>query len=132
MSLTECSSPPQLNEDQLYAVIDGMGDAEAFEHLAICPLIDPDRLPELEAQCAAFPETPVIVDHLARIGMSGPVKDADVRALCALAGSSRVGTKLLPWSSFGPVKPASWQTVGYMSMDSTIEFELTPRDFMPG
>jgi len=31
---------------------------------AMCCLINPDGLPALDAMCAAYPETPVVVDHL--------------------------------------------------------------------
>jgi hypothetical protein len=34
--------------------------------------------------CAKFPETPVVIDHLARIRADGEIRPADVRALCAL------------------------------------------------
>lgn len=36
MSLTQCSNPPELSEDQLYAVVDGLGDEKTFKHLAVC------------------------------------------------------------------------------------------------
>ena len=36
MDNLQCSRPPQLNEDQLYTVLDGLGDAETLEHLAVC------------------------------------------------------------------------------------------------
>ena len=37
MTVTQCSRPPELSEEQLYTVIDGIGDAETAEHLAHCP-----------------------------------------------------------------------------------------------
>ena len=73
--------------------------------VAICPLIDPHRLPDLAWQCARFPETPVIIDHLARIGMTWPADDNDVRALCTLAVFPEVRVKLSGFYALGERRP---------------------------
>jgi predicted TIM-barrel fold metal-dependent hydrolase len=77
----------------------------AEERLAICPLIDPERLPELDEQCSRFPDTPVIIDHMARIGMSDPIKESDVRGLCALARYPGVCVKLSGFYGLGARRP---------------------------
>ena len=61
-------------------------------------LIDPDGLPEVERMCRTHPGTPVIIDHLARIGADGVIRDADVAAICqtgTLSQSPRQNRRLL-------------------------------------
>ena len=81
--------------------------------LALCPLVNPDALAGIDRMCGRFPETPVVIDHLARIGVDGTIRDADVRALCDLAkhGSVRVkvsafyalGRKRAPYTDLAPM-----------------------------
>ncbi len=77
----------------------------AKERLAICPLLDPEHLPALAQMCAKFPDTPVIIDHLARIGANSPVRDEDVAALCSLARHKNVMVKLSGFNVLGAKKP---------------------------
>jgi predicted TIM-barrel fold metal-dependent hydrolase len=77
----------------------------AKERLAICPLLDPEHLPALSRMCAKFPDTPVIIDHLARIGANGPVCDEDVAALCSLARHKHVMVKVSGFNALGAKKP---------------------------
>jgi len=81
--------------------------------LAICPLINPNALPGIAAMCGKFPRTRVVVDHFARIGLSGQFPEADITALCALAKFPHVhvkasafyafGQKRAPYLDFGPM-----------------------------
>ena len=57
----------------------------AEERLAMCPLVDPDAFLSIDRMCARHPDTPVVIDHLGRIGADGQIRDADVRQLCDLA-----------------------------------------------
>lgn len=68
---------------------------------AMSCLIDPDGLPEVSRMCAAYPDTPVIIDHLARIGVDGNIRDADVDALCGLARHARVLVKVGAFYALG-------------------------------
>jgi predicted TIM-barrel fold metal-dependent hydrolase len=68
-------------------------------------LIDPDGLPELDRMCRKFPDTPVIIDHLGRIGAGGTVGDKDVDALCALAAHPRVMVKVGAFYALGKKQP---------------------------
>ena len=77
----------------------------ADEGLAMCTLVNPNELPALDRQCEKFPHTPVIVDHLARIGMTGEIMDADIRALCALARHPQVKVKVSAFYALGKAKP---------------------------
>lgn len=73
----------------------------AAEGLAICPLINPDALPALERLCARFPDTPVVIDHFARIGIDGEFREADVARLCALARYPKTYVKLSAFYALG-------------------------------
>ena len=70
--------------------VDDLGMAKLWKHagesrLAICPLINPEDIPHIESLCAKFPETTVVVDHFARIGVSGSIDKAQLESLCRLA-----------------------------------------------
>ncbi len=87
--------------------------AAAKHNLAMSCLIDPDALPELERMCKRYPDAPVIIDHLCRIGADGTIREADVKALCALAAHKRamvkigafyaLGKKQAPYTDLGPM-----------------------------
>lgn len=87
--------------------------AGARNNQAMACLINPDALPELDRMCTEYPKTPVIIDHLARIGADGVVRDVDVDRLCALAKHRRVlvkvgafyalGKKTVPYDDLGPL-----------------------------
>jgi predicted TIM-barrel fold metal-dependent hydrolase len=79
--------------------------AAAKNNQALSCLIDPDGLPEVERMCRKFPDTPVIIDHLCRIGADGVLRDADVDALCALARHPRVMVKVGAFYALGKKKP---------------------------
>jgi L-fuconolactonase len=53
--------------------------------VALCPLITPSYLAELDRMCERFPDTTVVVDHFARVGQSGTVEEEDLRNLERLA-----------------------------------------------
>lgn len=69
--------------------------------LAMCPLINPEHLPALDRMCGRFPDTRVVIDHLARIGIDGQFRDADIEMLCGLARHKNVHVKLSAFSSLG-------------------------------
>jgi predicted TIM-barrel fold metal-dependent hydrolase len=52
--------------------------------VSICPLIGPDFLGQIDEMCRLFPDTSVVIDHFARIGGDGTIRDEDVGALCGL------------------------------------------------
>jgi predicted TIM-barrel fold metal-dependent hydrolase len=82
-----------------------MFSAGAKNNQAMSCLIDPDALPELERMCRKFPDTPVIIDHLCRIGADGTIADKDVAALCALAKYPRVMVKVGAFYALGKKEP---------------------------
>jgi predicted TIM-barrel fold metal-dependent hydrolase len=75
--------------------------AGAKHNLAMSCLIDPDALPELDRMCKRYPETPVIIDHLCRIGVDGTIREADVKALCGMAQHKRVMVKVGAFYALG-------------------------------
>ena len=79
--------------------------AGAEHGLAICPLINPEALPALDRHCSMFPETPVIVDHLCRIGANRGILSDDVAALCALARYPKVMVKVSAFYALGEKQP---------------------------
>lgn len=79
--------------------------AGAKNNQALSCLIDPDGLPEVDRMCKDYPDTPVIIDHLARIGADGTVRDADVDALCALAKHKKMMVKVGAFYALGKKKP---------------------------
>jgi len=68
---------------------------------AICCLIDAANLEEVSAMCRKHAETTVVIDHFARIGVDGTVRDADVKNLSALARHKRVYVKLSAYYALG-------------------------------
>jgi predicted TIM-barrel fold metal-dependent hydrolase len=82
-----------------------MWKAAADEGLAICPLIGPDALPAIAAMCGKFPEARVVIDHFARIGADGQIRDEQLDALCRLAEFPRVHVKVSAFYALGKKQP---------------------------
>ena len=72
---------------------------------SMCCLINPENLPELDAMCVKYPDTPVVVDHFARIGENGKISESDLRNLCQLADHPKVLVKISAYYAFGLKKP---------------------------
>lgn len=81
-----------------------MWDCGAEKGLAMCPLINPEHLPALDAMCDRFPETRVVIDHLARIGIDGQFRDVDIDRLCRLARHKNAHVKVSAFSALGARK----------------------------
>jgi predicted TIM-barrel fold metal-dependent hydrolase len=75
------------------------------EGLAVCPLINPEDLPHVDALCQAFPDTTVVVDHFARLGISGKVDPASLDQLCRLARFPNVHVKTSAFYALGKKSP---------------------------
>jgi len=73
----------------------------AVQQVAMCPLVGPDGLPALDRMCKKYPDTPVVIDHLARIGADGNIRDADVRLLCGLSRHRNVKVKASAFYALG-------------------------------
>ncbi len=77
----------------------------AERRLAMCPLIDPAALPGIDRMCSRFPDTPVVIDHMARIGVDGVIRDEDVKALCGLSKHRNVYVKVSAFYALGRKQP---------------------------
>lgn len=79
--------------------------AGAKNKQALSCLINPDALPELDRLCRKYPSTPVIIDHLCRIGVEGTIREDDVKALCDMAKHKSVMVKVGAFYALGAKKP---------------------------
>jgi predicted TIM-barrel fold metal-dependent hydrolase len=77
----------------------------ADEGLNICALIDPEALPLIDKMCSQFPDTPVVVDHFARLGMAGVITRADLDRLLHLSAHPKVHLKTSAFYALGKKKP---------------------------
>ena len=75
------------------------------EGLAVCPLIDSTDLPYVDALCKKFPGTTVVVDHFARVGISGEIDQQRLAELCRLARFPNVHVKTSAFYALGKKKP---------------------------
>lgn len=96
-------SPGQASPDRW---LDGDGMATmwqcaANQGLAMCPLLNPEHLPALDRMAERFPDTPVVIDHLARIGVDGQFRESDIEKLCALRRHKKVHVKVSAFSALG-------------------------------
>jgi predicted TIM-barrel fold metal-dependent hydrolase len=64
-----------------------------------------EALPELDRMCKDYPDTPVIIDHLSRIGADGKIRGEDIDRLCALARHKKVMLKVGAFHALGKKKP---------------------------
>jgi len=78
-----------------------MWDAAAQNGLAMCPLINPNELSLVDEMCRAFPKSTVVIDHFARIGADGIIRDSDVQALADLAQYPLVHVKISAYYALG-------------------------------
>lgn len=75
--------------------------AAADDGFAICPLINPEDIHVVDNLCSQFPETTVVVDHFARIGVSGKVEQDHLVELCRLARFPKVHVKTSAFYALG-------------------------------
>ena len=95
---------------------DGMAEmwkTAADEGLNICPLVNPEALPLIDKMCVKHPRTPVVIDHFARIGMSGVVSRADLDRLLHLSSHPKVCVKTSAFYALGK-KQAPYTDLGGM------------------
>lgn len=77
----------------------------AEDGLAMCHLVNPEALPSIDRMCRKFPETPVVIDHFARVGVDGEIREADLDALCGLAKHKRTYVKVSAFYALGKKQP---------------------------
>jgi predicted TIM-barrel fold metal-dependent hydrolase len=98
-------SPPSENEaDWLNSEsMATMWKCGADEGLAMCLLTNPEQLPLIDKMCQKYPGTPVVIDHLARIGLK-EIRQKDVDNLCHLARHKQVTVKASAFYALGEKK----------------------------
>lgn len=69
--------------------------------LAVCPLINPEDISIVDTLCQKFPQTNVVVDHFARVGISGTIEPRALDALCGLAKHPRTHVKTSAFYALG-------------------------------
>jgi predicted TIM-barrel fold metal-dependent hydrolase len=74
-------------------------------NMAMSCLMGPADLPELDRMCTRYPDTPVIIDHLCRIGITGQIDPKEVDALCRMSRHKRVMVKVGAFYALGSRKP---------------------------
>ncbi|MCA8988668.1 MAG: amidohydrolase family protein, partial [Planctomycetaceae bacterium] len=87
------------------AAMKTMWTAGADQNLAMCLLTDPESLEIIDKMCTRHPQTPVVIDHFARIGMKGPVDQSQLDALLRLARFPQVKVKVSAFYALGQKKP---------------------------
>ncbi|HVU86559.1 MAG TPA: amidohydrolase family protein [Pirellulales bacterium] len=81
-----------------------MWECGAAERLAMCCLVNPDALPAIDRMCEDHADTPVVIDHCARIGMTGEIHEADLTQLCRLARHKNTYVKISAFYALGKKK----------------------------
>jgi predicted TIM-barrel fold metal-dependent hydrolase len=73
--------------------------------IAICPLINPDDITYVDALCRRHPDNVVVVDHFARIGLSGTIERSRLDELCRLSRFPNVHVKTSAFYALGKKQP---------------------------
>ena len=77
----------------------------ARDGLAVCPLVNPPDIGFIDALCERFPDTKVVVDHFARVGISGTIQPDPLDALCRLARWNNTHVKTSAFYALGKKSP---------------------------
>ncbi|MCX6857769.1 MAG: amidohydrolase family protein [Verrucomicrobia bacterium] len=85
--------------------IEQMWRVGADEGLNMCLLINPEALGPIAKMCAKFPKTPVVIDHFARVGISGTVTRARLDRLLHLSKYPNVTLKTSAFYALGKKSP---------------------------
>ncbi len=101
---------PFIHKDMQEQWLDNAGMNEMWKtaaetRQAMCPLINPDHLPGVDAMCQKYPDTPVVIDHFARIGVDGQMRDTDLANLCKLARHKHTNVKISAYYALGRKTP---------------------------
>ena len=84
---------------------DRMFSFAAKHDVGMSCLIEPPGFAEIDRMCRRFPDAPVLIDHLGRIGLDGEIREADIDALCRLSEHDRVMVKISAFYALGKKQP---------------------------
>ena len=87
----------------------------------MCLLSNPDALPFVQAMCERYPKTRVVIDHFARIGVSGTIDPNDLNNLCRLSKFENVFVKTSAFYALGK-KQSPYTDLGSMIQRLVREF----------
>jgi predicted TIM-barrel fold metal-dependent hydrolase len=73
----------------------------AEQNLNMGLLINPDALPTIDRMCEQYPDTPVVIDHFARVGVTGEIKESELANLCKLARHKKTFVKTSAFYALG-------------------------------
>lgn len=82
-----------------------MFQCAAQEQMTMSLLTNPNALPAIPKYCERFPDTPIAIDHLGRVGGQGTIVESDVLALLALAKYPHVKIKVSAFYGLGAKRP---------------------------
>lgn len=107
---------PFIRKDQPEKWLDTTGMQEMWKtgaetRQAMCCLISASDIAGVDKMCAKHPETPVVIDHFARIGFDGQLREAEIKALCDLARHKQVSVKISAYYALGKKKPPHLELV---------------------
>lgn len=68
-------------------------------------LINPEDVPAVDKMCAKFPDTPIVIDHFARIGVDGTIPKERLAQLVALAKHKSTAVKISAYYALGKKRP---------------------------
>ncbi len=107
---------PFIRKDDPEQWLDSPGMHEMWEtgaetRQAMCCLIDPRQLPGVDTMCQRYPDTPVVIDHFARIGADGQMRDGDLQLLGRLARHKHTSVKISAFYALGQKKPPHLELV---------------------
>jgi predicted TIM-barrel fold metal-dependent hydrolase len=100
---------PFIRKDQPEKWLDTPGMQEMWKtgaetRQAMCCLINAADLARVDKMCQDNPDTPVVIDHFARIGIDGEMRDKDIQALCDLAKHKHTSVKVSAYYALGKKK----------------------------
>ena len=99
-------TPSRLGADWLETPgMDEMWRTAATTGQAMCCLINPSDLADVDKMCDTHPDTPVVIDHFGRVGVDGTIQEADVARLCRLARHKRSHVKVSAFYALGKKRP---------------------------
>ncbi len=101
---------PFIRKDQPEQWLDNAGMREMWKTgaetgQAMCCLINPEQLAGVDAMCERYPETPVVIDHFARIGVDGQMRDEQIALLTRLSRHKKANVKISAYYALGQKKP---------------------------
>jgi len=81
-----------------------MWEEAADSGQVMCLLANPDALPAVHKMCQRYPRTRVVIDHFARIGLSGTIHPTELDELCRLSKFENVFVKVSAFYALGQKK----------------------------